>query len=218
MSTYLSSRDHAVIDSINRLRHISSQQLQRLHFVESLEGKNSKDVTTRRVLARLVGEGYVSRIERSSGSGFVYQPAGAKTRNIDLHQLDVSELYVLLSEAEARGECSLLEFTPEEPRGGVKADAYIRLDLKNGKYSCFAEIDRATEYKPQLMKKLRAYSQAYDRATSPFPKVLWIVSFAPRDRYSERVNIIKQLVSREPEPELFDVLTLQDAVTQLLNS
>lgn len=217
MSNLLSPTQDAVIEAVSLCRQISSHQLQRLLFSAPENSAASRGQRTRRALTRLVGEGYLTALPRSWGGGWVYQLAGSTNRNIDLHKLDVAELYVLLNEAEASGLCELNEFVPEDSRGRLKADAFVRLTTPKTERVFFCEIDRASEYKPQLTAKLTAYHNAYARYEEGiFPRVLWIVSFAARDRIQQRVELIERLTRSEPEPALFKVMGLSQAVAHMV--
>jgi hypothetical protein len=217
MTLHLTSRDQSIIEAVQLLSQITTHQLQRLLFSELTSSPASRGVRTRRVLARLVAHGYLSRLELpGEWGGWVYQPAGSRTRTMVPHTLDVAELYVRLSEAEAAGKCKILEFTPESIHARIKADAYIWLEVDGQRVDYLAEIDRATEYRTQLRTKFRSYTRAYNAATDNFPQCLWIVSFAPRDRHDERVLLLQSLAKHEAEPALFEVCRLDQAIDRFL--
>ena len=206
----LSARDHAVVETVNRFRQVSSRQIERLHFSEPDTSPRSRGIRTRRTLARLTKGGYIGRLERSTGGasggseGYVYVPRGARVRDLDRHALDVTEIYVRLVESGAM----IKDFTIEDNETGLKPDAYAWID------DCdyFIEVDRATEWKPQLKRQIGAYSKAYLKATGSFPKVVWVVTFAPKNKVSERIEFIGSITRAQPVPELFDVISMQEVV------
>jgi hypothetical protein len=140
----------------------------------------------------------------------------------DMHTLDIVELYVSLTECGPKA----LTFRPEPwsytPVGGVelKPDAYVRIQTVSGTYQYFLEVDRGTEYRPQLAAKMRHYVRAFysgpEGADSDdifpegiFPEVVWIV---PDD---ERLEFVQSVIRRQKEP-LFTVVRFDRAVEKLM--
>lgn len=175
-------------------------------------------------MARLRSGGHVGRIDRFIGmggggsEGYVYIPANSRTDTIDRHSLDRTEFYVRLVEAERQGKCRVLEFTPEETVKGTKvvSDAYLLIDVAGQEYDWYIEIDRGKEYKTQLRTKMRAYTRAAKNSTDGyFPRVLYVVSWAVRDRLAERVRLIRDVAGEQEFPEQYEVCTLDEALILL---
>lgn len=148
----------------------------------------------------------------AGSEGYIYLPAGSRTRTPDPHTLDITELYVRLVESE--GE--LLAFDPEpycHVQVGhieVKPDGYIRLRTSEGTFRYFIEVDRGTEWRPQLHAKMRRYVQAYNHWSEPsFPLCLFVVPDEMRRR------LVETVVKRQETPGLFEVIEMDQAVKRL---
>ena len=127
LAASLTPREHAIIDTLDRLRVASTSQLRRLHFNESSPHSNARNV--RRTLAKLVGKRVLSQLERrvggqeggSSEAVFALDAAGQRLASVCgpaggtrirrpwtpsqlflAHSLGVTELFVELSEVAAR--------------------------------------------------------------------------------------------------------------------
>jgi hypothetical protein len=115
------------------------------------------------------------------------------------HSLAVTELYVQLSEATRTMSSSadLVDFRaepacwrdftgPGAARIALKPDAEVVLGVGRYYEDCwFIEIDRATESRPTLARKLQRYVQYWQTGREQtkagvFPRVLWIVPDAAR--------------------------------------
>lgn len=223
--TSLSPRDHEVIDAVDTLRQIWTSQLLRLCFSEEGTSPLSRGQRTRRALARLRSGGHVGRIERFIGSGgggsegYVYIPSNSRTDTIDRHSLDRAELYVRLVEAERQGLCRVIEFTPEETVKGTKvvSDAYLLIEVGGQEYEWYIEVDRGKEYRTQLRTKMRAYTRAAKASSDGyFPRVLYVVSWAVRDRLAERVRLIRDVAGEQEFPEQYEACTLDETLSLLL--
>ncbi|MGN6188220.1 MAG: replication-relaxation family protein [Conexibacter sp.] len=134
----LTARDYAIVDTLDRLRLATTAQLGRLHVTDGTPASNARQI--RRVLARLVSLGVVSRLDRQVGgvragsAAYVYTldvagqylasmagPAGGRRLRrpwtpglaFIAHRLAVSEVYVELVEAERTGALELLAFDAE---------------------------------------------------------------------------------------------------------
>lgn len=146
------------------------------------------------------------------------------------HSLAVTELYVRLMEAERHGraELRLGEFHTEPacwrsfagPGAGrvtLKPDAEVTLGLGRFEDRWFIEVDRATESRSTLDRKLGCYVRYWQSGqeqarTGIFPKVLWIVPDAAR------VDVLVDVCGRLPVAAwpLFAVVTEASAVERLL--
>ena len=134
----LTPREHAVVQTLDRLRLASVKQLERLHFADGTAQANAR--RARRTLARLTERRVVVLLERrvggvragSRGSVYALDAAGQRlasacgpagvTRirrpwtpgsSFVAHQLAVSELYVGLVEASREGSVEVLDFDAE---------------------------------------------------------------------------------------------------------
>lgn len=217
-----SARDQVIVETVERFRQITAGQLRRLHFADGSEA--SRAIRQRRVLARLVRDGMVSRLPRPIGGGdggsggYVYQPVGSRARIANPHTIDIAELHTRLREAERGGCLRLLDAAPEPYCHAhldglvLKPDYYVRLQSAAGTFRYFIEIDRGTEWRPQLRAKLRAYGRAFGSWTEPtFPKVVFLVPDELRRAF------IAAITRRESRPELFDVTTFAAAVSDLID-
>lgn len=137
LAAELTVRDQAIVQSLDRLRLASGEQLRRLHFPN---GEPTQPRKARRTLRRLTERRVLVRLdrtiggERSGSAGFIYAldvagqrlasacgPAGGRRIRRPwtpgapyvAHQLAVSELYVRLAEAARGGGLQLLDFWAE---------------------------------------------------------------------------------------------------------
>lgn len=164
----------------------------------------------RRALRRLHKWGVVSRIARpvggyGGGSGeHIYLPTTSRTRTPDAHTLDISELYVRLRELRPG-----IVFDPEQwayvqvGKQELKPDAYV--DTTD--YRFFVEVDRGSEWRPQLNQKMQRYTRAFNTwPDEVFPQVLWIV---PDE---DRARLMRGVIKRQEVPELFACVVFQEAI------
>jgi hypothetical protein len=151
------------------------------------------------------------------------EPGGRFVR----HRLAVSELYVQAIQAERDGFLDVLAFDPEPDcwrtypdgfgsRTLLKPDAFVRIGLGAYDYRYLVEIDLATESRPVIARKLRAYlayfkSGVEQEAEGVFPRVLLLTST------EERRAVLVDLCARLPAEDwdLFIVTTL-DAALEVL--
>jgi hypothetical protein len=134
----LSRRQNAILADLRRVRLLSGQQLERLHFAQ-LATPNARGSARRRTLGGLVASGLVTTLprriggERAGSAGLVYtldahghrvlaeaEPDGHRVRRpwpigwpFVQHSLAVTELYVRLRELEAAGMIRLIHFAAE---------------------------------------------------------------------------------------------------------
>lgn len=107
------------------------------------------------------------------------------------HRLEVSECYVVLVERCRGGDAELLEFNAEPycwrryaaPLGGtatLKPDAFVRVAIGDFERGAFVEIDRDTEARSTLKRKLASYRHYWDTGREQerrgyFPQVVFSV-------------------------------------------
>lgn len=124
------------------------------------------------------------------------------------HRLGITECAVALTEAAREGRCDLLEFAAEPqswrryaaPYGGwaqLKPDAFVRLTVGDFERGVFVEIDRATEARSTIARKLAAYRRYWQSNREQarrgyFPQVVFSV---PTE---ERKAALVTLAGREP--------------------
>lgn len=248
----LADRDQAIIDTLDRVRLATGAQLRRLHLGEGIQ--NSTIRRTQQTLARLVDLRVLARLDRHVGgvragsSGFVYAldvagqrlasacgPAGGRRLRrpwtpglaFVAHQLEVTELYVRLVEAERGRFLELLDFDAEPlcwrtftGLGGgrvvLKPDAFLRVGLGEFEDRYFIEVDRGTQSGPAITRKLTVYRRYFAAGREQdrwdvFPKVLLL---APHDA---RAALLEVLVADHSTPELFAVARFDDALAVLTN-
>ena len=219
-----SERDWAVLRDIERLRLVSGEQLERLHFTELSE--LSRAVVRRRVLGRLVRWRVLATLERRIGgeragsAGLVYaldtagkrllarddrarRPSMAGMRFVR-HVLAVSEVYVNLAERARSGDLQLEVFQAEpacwwpDGKGGmVKPDAFALVAAPTHLDHWWIEVDLATEHLPTLRRKLMNYRDFWRGGQLGPDEVMPRILVIVRDtkRYSELVRLIRQLPS-----------------------
>ncbi len=238
----LTDREADIIRTLTSVRVATALQLEALHYA---------DVTTRRArasLASMVERRIVARLPRVVGgvragsAGYVYglDVAGARLaaligrggteqpvrpwglgRTFLAHSLAVTELYVQLMVATARGELRLVSFSGE-PRcwrsfsgpGGVRAlkpDAHVVIETDGYEDHWFVEVDLATEAASVVGRKCGVYRRYWQTGieqdrTELFPKVLWLV---PDQQRAERLSTVIAHQPTEARP-LF-VVALQEA-------
>lgn len=134
----LSVRDVALLDTVAKLRVVSTRQAERLHFTEGPPLSQAR--ACRRALAALAEDGLLVKLERQIGgvragsSGYLWSlgsagqhllerqgPAGGQQRRKPwtpglaflAHRLTISELYVELVEGTRAGRGGLLRFDAE---------------------------------------------------------------------------------------------------------
>lgn len=221
-SSHLYPPDHAIIEAVNLLGQVSTTQLNRLVFSHTSPASSGRQC--RRKLQRLLDLGEIGRLNRSIGGagseGFTYVPAGSQSSRVEPHALDLAEFYCRVVEAQRVGAFKVLDFQTEDfIQGSRKAfDAYVYLELPDDtRRGFYVEIDRGTHKGPMTREKFRVYTNAYKHEHVEFPAVLYVVSFAPRNRVSERVGVLREVAKHQEFPELFQVCTLDEAVSVLAN-
>jgi hypothetical protein len=133
---WLSGRDLAILNQVSDLRLMSSSQIAAVHFsLNEHDNPAAAARATQRVLARLVRENLLSRLERRVGgvragsAGYVYclgsigqrlmAPGGPRQRDWEPglkfldHTLAVSQLVVDVIEASRAGDLQILQSQPE---------------------------------------------------------------------------------------------------------
>jgi hypothetical protein len=243
----LSDRDWAVLSTLSRVRVATARQLERLHFASVSRRQSRStlaSLTSRRLLARLPRQ--VGGV-RAGSAGYVYvlDVAGQRLTRAGMsrpqrpwavsdlflaHSLAVTEVFVQLVEA-ARvpgNGVALVEFRTEPAcwrpyvgaggaRAVLKPDAETVLALGRYEDRWFLELDRATESRPALDRKLRRYVEYWrsgreQSATGVFPRVLWVVPDEARHA------VLIDACGRTPVEAwpLFAAATSAEAVSRIL--
>jgi len=219
----LSDRDWALTRDVARFRVMTGRQLQLLHVGASeTDARTTRRIlsrlTSERVLARLPRQ--VGGIHAgSSGQVVALGPVGdrllsdgrPRRRARDVsdgfldHTLAVADLYVSLRLAEQRGHLTLRQVDSEpqcwrrlDALGAgdwLKPDLHVVLSTGDEQLHSYVELDRGTEHRPALLRKLRLYEDAYRSGSGSdpgdiFPRVIWLVPSEPR------AALIRQLVAR----------------------
>lgn len=199
---------------------LTSSQVRRLVYLTGTP--TGRAIRSRRHLARLTRLGLIRRFWGiyDGPPEYVYLPASSKARTANMHTLDISELYIRLSEKSLQNEglvqisANRLIFDPEPwchvqvGHMTLKPDGY----LDAGKMRFFLEIDRNTEFRSALAQKMRRYYAAYERWEEPtFPLVVWIVHDTDRQRF------INGIIKSQSEPRLFVVYLFEEAAERLTN-
>lgn len=216
----LSGRSAAVTTFVHRFRFVSASQVKRLFFNDN--SPRSREVRLSKTMRRLVAWGLVARIPRAIGgfhggsTGYIYTTPGSRSRQPDLHALDITELYVELVERERAGELKLVAFDPEPYSHTymghleLKPDAYVELGVGDKHREVWLEVDRSSEWRTQLARKMRRYVVAYNQWKLPkFPGVLWVVPDEQRKR------LVESVAKRTGIPALFRVVTFDQAIDTL---
>ena len=214
----LSPRDWAILNTLADYRLASGHQLKRWHFPAHVTPE-AQARAARRALRRLADLGLLDYLERrvggvragSSGLAWHLSRTGwrllarnrARTtparlnqaeptyRSTD-HTLAVTEVAVRLHEAVAKGDCELIDLTPEpgcwrgylSPYGGtltLKPDLFAVTARPQAEYEdvWFLEVDRATESRATLLRKADQYevyrrSGREQQAQGVYPHVVWL--------------------------------------------
>jgi hypothetical protein len=179
-SFHLSERDLAVARTVERFGLVSAGQVERLFFSDGSD--KTRNLRTNRTLRRLVEHQRIKRVYQMVGSeipgatGFIYTSYTRNLRDVRGHMQLITELFVRLAEHQAAGHVAEVRFTPE-PYCHVQMghlllapDGRIQLDREGSRYHWWLEVDRSTEWRMRIMRKLKNYAMAYDRwAGVPLP-------------------------------------------------
>jgi hypothetical protein len=216
----LTAKDRAILDTVRRLKLVTSDQLQRLHFIDGTRLSNLR--RCRDSLKRLDGLGVLQRLDRrvggvrSGSSGWVYglgiagkhlanddgRPQRGATPSLTFmaHVLQASELFVRLIEGSGIGKLELLAHEPEPQcwreftgAGGSR----VRL-----KPDAFVRIN-AGDFE-------RAYYVEIDRATESVPalgrKFKRYVEYYRTGREQARLEYFPHVLWLAPSERRKDVL------------
>jgi hypothetical protein len=247
LAATLGERDSEIVKTVAKLRLVTTPHIQRLHFVDGTPPSNGR--RTRHALRRLTDRRVLKRLERRIGgvragsAGHIYAldvvgqyiaalaSDGRRRRPVEpglpyvAHRLAVSELYVLLEEANRDGALELIEFNAEPdcwrtffgPGGGrmiLKPDAFVRIGSDAFEELWFVEVDRGTQSTEALQRKFRLYRQYWSSGREQvlwgnvFPRVLWLAPSSARLR-----QLIDLAGAQPPESwQLFTVRLFDDAV------
>ena len=243
----LAPLDWQVMVTVARFRLLTGQQLNRRFFPASPAGARANRrlllrLTRADVLMRL--ERRIGGV-RGGSAGFIYALGleGQKLLNqgrrarrhheagwpFTKHTLAISELYVqLCEETAADAATDLLVFDPEplswrrqrQADGTVlelRPDAYVVLDRQRRRQFWFIEVDRGTESKATIRRKMHQYldwlhtGYEQDRLNGVFPRVLWhstdlsrsavLADIAQRLDGPTGLHVVDGLLTAERPPE-----------------
>lgn len=227
----LSSAQAAVLQAVTKHGQLTASQVRRLLYEGTPRGTY---VRSSRHLKKLTELGLLRRFQGVyyGDAEYIYMPAGTTTRGPVFHTLDISELYVRLSEAsykQARIDDGTTE--PQSAIRGyeiqitfdrepwchikvghveVKPDAYLKF---NEQEQYFIEVDRSSADRTKLAKKLRLYVNLFESWTraqgETFPQVIYTVIDSDRKRQIEGV------AKTQRYPNLFKVMLFDEAVDKL---
>jgi hypothetical protein len=200
----LSERDRAVVELVGKFRQLLAGQIKACLF-HDVASATPLD----RTLKRLVERKHLSRLKRlvggdQGGSGqFIYQLGRQGWRLLDRpgaywapqavnwHSLAIADCYVLLKQAEYRGELEVVQFVTEPACHHdigpflLTPDAYVEVGscTTKLKYSYWLEVDRGTEHLNKIEEKCVRYWRAF-RAWQEeyFPTILFVVPDSARER------------------------------------
>lgn len=238
----LSERDWQIISDINRLRLVSGQQLQRLHY-----GTTASDAAVcRRQLARLVSKRVLVRFRHHTAgmvgpSWSVYALDVAGQRLIDPdrtrwwptpnpgnqfidHTLAISEVYVRLRTDEHQRGFELVTFNgeptcwrsfhgPGGARPTLKPDAFVITEADGYEDHVFVEVDLGTETSARIVTKAKVYLSYYRSGREQHRSgVFPLVLWLVPD--AARLDLLTTAISRLPAEHwrLFQVRLLDEAV------
>lgn len=212
----LAPRERAIIDTLDRLRVATTDQLKRIDFADLTPRSAARRAPA--LLAHLAERRIATKLERQVGGAragskaavwsldvagqrlsSVCGPAGGRSLRRPwtpslaflAHRLAVSECYAALTERCRSESVELLDFDAEplswrrfaSPYGGtqfLKPDAFARLGVGDFERGAFIEIDRATEGRSALIRKLRVYRLYWETGREQvrrgyFPRVVFAV-------------------------------------------
>lgn len=238
----LSERDWQIVDDINRLRLVSGQQLQRLHF-----GTTASDAAgCRRQLGRLVSKRVLIRFRHHTAgmvgpSWSVYALDVAGQRLIDPdrtrwwptpnpsnqfidHTLAIAEVYVRLRSGERHDGFELVTFDSEPtcwrsfhgPGGArlsLKPDAFVITEADGYEDHVFVEVDLSTETSARIATKAKVYLSYYRSGREQHRfGVFPLVLWLVPD--AARLDLLTAAISRLPAEhwQLFQVRLVANAV------
>ena len=225
----LSQRDLDIVSTLKRVRVATGSQLQRLHYVDGTARSNAR--RTQRDLRRLVELSVLARFGRivggrdgggSTQSVYVLDragqrlaagrgPAGGKRverpwtpgHSFVAHGIDVTEVFVSLTELERAGRLRLMSFAAEPEcwrtylgkaaqATTLKPDALITVRMAGADADdlYYVEVDRGTHSAASLGRKLAMYCDYFERGGGEgdvFPRVLVLVP--DNDRFTVAVDV-----------------------------
>jgi hypothetical protein len=218
---HLSERDLEIVRMVGQFKLASTLQIQRVYFA-NMRTCSTGARLCRRVLERLVRDKVLTRLERRIGgvragsASFIYA-LGSVGQQIESdykshtysrepsnvfidHTLAITEIYVKLRESTVT--IADLESEPNCWRpygfayGGkevLKPDLFTKLQHGYEELSWFVEVDRSTEHREAINRKLKAYVEYFNTGIEQskheiFPQVLWVVPDEKRKEW------LKQLI------------------------
>jgi hypothetical protein len=233
LAAELPERDLALVETLDRFRVATASQLRRLHFTSGTEAANSRQVWRR--LRALTDLRVVTVLERRIGGGrggssqaiFTLDTAGSRLSSACgpaggrrlrrpwtpgnqflAHAVQVTELYVALSERARAGGGEVLAFDAEPlcwrrftGSGGaavwLKPDAFVRFGAGEYEHLSFVEVDRATASAPTVARKLDVYRRYWQtgREQERFGAFGRVLLLAPHEA---RRAVLADAIKRQP--------------------
>lgn len=240
----LSSKELAILVTLDEVRLASATQLERLHF----HGDTARN--RRRVLQSLADRGLIERLERDvggRGSGsesylyaqgiagrrILHRETGQRVRRPTTpgapfisHTLALTELFVRLREAERAGHVELVTFE-SEPRSWrkfagpgstltCKPDAYVRTALGEYIDDRFIECDLGSEGPKAVNRQLEIYRRYWASGLEQNRRGVFpqVLWLVPNEH---RYQWLVDLISRQPaETWQIHLVTLYDNAVALM--
>ncbi len=241
---HLSERDLEIVRMVGQFKLASTLQIQRVYFA-NMRTMSTGARLCRRVLERLVRDKVLTRLERRIGgvragsASFIYA-LGSVGQQIESdykphkysrepsemfvdHTLAITEIYVKLRESTVAIADFESEPTCWRPYGFayggkevLKPDLFTKLQHGYEELNWFVEVDRATEHREAINRKLKAYVEYFNTSIEQskyevFPQVLWVVPDEKRKQWLEQ--LIKPF-NKQIE-DLFAVCTESNAIETL---
>ena len=203
----LDDQDHQILDIVGRFRLVTGTQLTRIFTAGSPGELRSMQRRTRRLVQWQVLDRLHRRVGgvRAGSAGQIFRLGAASRRLQEIdqrpssrepgerfvtHTLEITELFVQLTDAERAGDLRLVRFDPEPiawrrwngPSGEtrwLRPDAFCVVEHERTRSFWFIEIDMATETIPTVLRKMNRYADylttgtEQDRLGGVFPRVLW---------------------------------------------
>lgn len=215
----MTTRDADIVKTADQFGQLSSGHIWDIHFDNT--NKNSMD----RVLKRLVGLKFLSRIERrlvggnGGGSGqYVYQLGLAghefldkrgkyapAHRTVKHHSLEIVDAYVQFVRAEEAGTIRILNYLTEPDAhmdiagAKLKPDLFVEYELVGlgESQSLWIEVDRGFESLSVITAMVNRYAHALEHATKRDIETVPAVLFLVPDE--RRLRNIQGVIRREAE-------------------
>lgn len=202
-----------ILTTVQRFGQATSSQLRRLHYVGTDRGTKVRSSYHLNRLTKLHKLRRIPGVYNYGPREYIYTVPKSTADPYD-HTLDVTELYVQLTQA---GVSCVFDPQPwcnhKIGRMTVNCDACLELSPHHRFY---IEVDRSTEQPARLREKMRHYIAIYeqhwdtDRHGEKFPLVVFTA------RSPERWRTIMDAIKVQREPRLFTCLLFDEVVPTLI--